>query len=37
MGLLLQRSLIGSTDDKNDLDLANDKAAAVVTFWKTEV
>jgi len=37
MGHLLQYPLIGTTCNKNDLDLEHDKAAAVVTFWMTEI
>jgi len=37
MGHLLQCPLIGTTCDENDLHLANDKAAAVVAFWMTEI
>jgi len=33
----LQCPLIRTTCDENDLHLANDKAAAVVAFWMTEI
>jgi len=37
MGHLLQCLLIGTTCDKNDLHLANDKAATFVAFWMAEL
>lgn len=37
MGRLLQRPLIGTTCDKNDLHLANDKVPEVTAFRMTEI
>jgi len=37
MGHSLKCPPTGTTCDKNDLNLANNKAAAVVAFWTTEI